>query len=91
MRYGLLAANVGSYSDPRAVVRLARTAEEAGWEALLLWDHLGFVWGPPAADPWVTLGAVAAATSRLLVGTGSRRCRGGGRRSSRTRSRRSTC
>lgn len=70
MRYGLLAANIGSYSDPRAVVRLAQEAEEAGWEALLLWDHLGFVWGPPAADPWVTLGAVAGSTSRLLVGTG---------------------
>lgn len=70
MRYGLLAANVGAYSDPRNVVRLAQTAERAGWESLLIWDHLGFVWGPPAADPWVTLAAVAASTSNLLVGTG---------------------
>ena len=69
MRYGLLAANVGAYSDPRNVVRLAQTAERAGWESLLIWDHLGFVWGPPAADPWVTLAAVAASTSNLLVGT----------------------
>ena len=45
-------------------------AEAAGWEALLLWDHLAFVWGPPAADPWVTLAAVAARTERsLLLGT----------------------
>jgi probable F420-dependent oxidoreductase len=70
MRYGLLVANVGSYSDPRKVVQLARTAESTGWESLLIWDHLGFVWGPPAADPWVTLAAVAASTSKLLVGTG---------------------
>jgi probable F420-dependent oxidoreductase len=70
MRYGLLAANLGSYSDPRNVVRLAQTAERAGWESLLLWDHLGFVWGPPASDPWVTLAAVGASTSTLLIGTG---------------------
>ena len=70
MRYGLLVANIGSYSDPHNVVRLARTAESAGWESLLIWDHLGFVWGPPASDPWVTLAAAAASTSELLIGTG---------------------
>jgi probable F420-dependent oxidoreductase len=70
MRYGVLAANLGSYSDPRSVVQLAQTAESAGWESLLIWDHLGFVWGPPASDPWVTLAAVAASTSKLLIGTG---------------------
>ena len=36
MRFGLCAANIGSYADPRNVVRLAETAEAAGWEALLL-------------------------------------------------------
>src|ERR687884_800104 len=70
MRYGLLLANIGSYSDPRHVVRVAQQAETAGWEALLIWDHLGFVWGPPAADPWVTLAAVAASTERIRIGTG---------------------
>jgi probable F420-dependent oxidoreductase len=70
MRYGLLVANIGTYADPRNVVRLAEEAERSGWESLFLWDHLGFVWGPPAADPWVTLAAVAAATGRLLIGTG---------------------
>jgi probable F420-dependent oxidoreductase len=70
MRHGLLLANVGTYSDPRNVVCVAEAAEAAGWEALLLWDHLAFVWGPPAADPWVTLGAVAASTERLRIGTG---------------------
>lgn len=69
MRHGLLVANVGTYSDPRNVVRLAEAAEGAGWDALFLWDHLAFVWGPPAADPWVTLAAVAAATERLRIGT----------------------
>ena len=69
MRYGLCVANIGSYSDARVTVRLARAAEEAGWEALFVWDHLAFVWGPPAADPWVTLAAVAQATETIRLGT----------------------
>jgi alkanesulfonate monooxygenase SsuD/methylene tetrahydromethanopterin reductase-like flavin-dependent oxidoreductase (luciferase family) len=69
MRFGLCLSNFGTYSDPRNVVRLAEQAEAAGWEALLIWDHLGFVWGPPAGDPWVMLAAVAARTERLVLGT----------------------
>ena len=70
MRSGLLIANVGTYADPRNVVRLATTAESSGWEALLIWDHLAFVWGLPASDPWITLAAVASSTSTLRIGTG---------------------
>ena len=69
MRQGLCVANIGSYADPRTVVALGQEAEAAGWEALLLWDHLGFVWGPPSADPWTTLAAVAATTERVRLGT----------------------
>jgi probable F420-dependent oxidoreductase len=69
VRYGVCLANVGTYSDPHAAVRVARAAEDAGWDALFVWDHLAFVWGPPAADPWVTLAAIAAATSKLTIGT----------------------
>ena len=70
MKFALLASNIGTYSDANAVVELARTAERAGWDAVLVWDHLGFVWSPGAADPWVTLGAVAASTDRIMLGTG---------------------
>ena len=69
MRHGLCVASTGTYSDPRNVVALAEEAEAAGWEALFYWDHLAFVWGSPSADPWVTLAAVAARTSSILVGT----------------------
>jgi probable F420-dependent oxidoreductase len=69
VRYGVCLANIGTYSDPRASVRVARVAEEAGWDAVLVWDHLAFVWGSPAADPWVVLTAVAAATERVRIGT----------------------
>jgi alkanesulfonate monooxygenase SsuD/methylene tetrahydromethanopterin reductase-like flavin-dependent oxidoreductase (luciferase family) len=70
VKFGLLVSNVGTYGDPRATVKLARAAEDAGWDAVLVWDHLGFVWNGAAADPWVTLGAVAAKTERIVVGTG---------------------
>jgi luciferase-like monooxygenase len=69
MRRGIFVSNIGTYADPGTVADLGVAAEEAGWEALLIWDHLGFVWGPPAADPWITLAAVAARTEKLIVGT----------------------
>ncbi|HVS84272.1 MAG TPA: LLM class flavin-dependent oxidoreductase [Gaiellaceae bacterium] len=70
MRFGLDLCTLGAFADPRETVRVAREAEEAGWEALLVWDHLAWAsLGAPSADPWVTLGACAAVTSRLLLGT----------------------
>jgi alkanesulfonate monooxygenase SsuD/methylene tetrahydromethanopterin reductase-like flavin-dependent oxidoreductase (luciferase family) len=69
MRYGLCAANIGSYADPRNVVRLAEVAEAAGWEALFIWDHLAWVWNGPSADPWTTLAAAGTRTKRLILGT----------------------
>lgn len=69
MRFAVCAANFGSWSDPHVVVRAARAAESAGWDGFFLWDHLAFVWGPPSADPWVLLAAVASATDGLTLGT----------------------
>ena len=68
MRYGIVTANLGEYSDPRVAVDLARVAEAAGWEAFFVWDHLGFVRGVPSGDPWLILSAVAACTTRLKLG-----------------------
>jgi alkanesulfonate monooxygenase SsuD/methylene tetrahydromethanopterin reductase-like flavin-dependent oxidoreductase (luciferase family) len=70
VKHGLLVANIGSYADPRVFVDVAQTAESAGWDAVLIWDHLAFTWGMPAADPWVSLGAAAVSTERVLLGTG---------------------
>jgi alkanesulfonate monooxygenase SsuD/methylene tetrahydromethanopterin reductase-like flavin-dependent oxidoreductase (luciferase family) len=70
MRYGLLCANIGSYSDPTFVADLAEAAENAGWDGLFIWDHLAFVWGMPTADPWVTLTVCALRTSRIVLGPG---------------------
>jgi probable F420-dependent oxidoreductase len=69
VRYGICLANIGTYSDPKVCVRVAEAAEAAGWDGVFSWDHLAFVWDAPAADPWITLSAIAAATSRVRVGT----------------------
>jgi probable F420-dependent oxidoreductase len=69
VRYGICLANIGTYSDPRIGVRLAEAAEASGWDGVFIWDHLAFVWGPPAADPWITLAAIASGTSRVRIGT----------------------
>lgn len=69
MRHGVVVSNMGPFADPRAFVRLAVAAEDAGWEGVFVWDHLGFVWNGPAGDPWILLAAAAAATDRVLLGT----------------------
>lgn len=67
MRYGIEVVPFGDYAEPGPVVELAVAAEAAGWEALCIWDHAHF-WGG-VGDPWVTLTAVAAVTTRLRLVT----------------------
>lgn len=68
MRTGV---SIPPFADPDQLVALAVVAEEAGWDGAFFWDHL--VWRPqwrlPVQDPWVLLGAVAAGTRRLRLGT----------------------
>jgi probable F420-dependent oxidoreductase len=68
VRYGICLANIGTYSDPRVGLPIAEAADEAGWDGVFIWDHLAFVWDAPSADPWITLAAIAAATSRVRIG-----------------------
>jgi alkanesulfonate monooxygenase SsuD/methylene tetrahydromethanopterin reductase-like flavin-dependent oxidoreductase (luciferase family) len=56
-------------ADPAVVARLAAEAEESGWHGLFVWDHLR--WRAPvtqAADPWITMAAIATATERVRFG-----------------------
>jgi probable F420-dependent oxidoreductase len=69
VRHAVCLANIGTLSDPRLAVRLARAAEASGWDGVFIWDHLAFVWGRPSADPWTTLAAIAASTERVRLGT----------------------
>src|SRR3954470_24348227 len=71
MRFSVNIPCFGDFADPRTVGDLARTAEEAGWDGLFVWDHLvhGFHADRPFGDPWMLLTAAALATSRLRLGT----------------------
>jgi hypothetical protein len=56
----------GELADPRVAGRLAARAKERGWDGFFVWDHIAYRAPVRAvADPWVTLAAVACATSRV--------------------------
>ncbi|RIX27753.1 LLM class flavin-dependent oxidoreductase [Amnibacterium setariae] len=68
-RRGLFLPPFDAFADPRVVAELARTAEEAGWDGVFVWDHVRY--SPPVAaiaDPWICCAAIAAATSRIRFG-----------------------
>jgi alkanesulfonate monooxygenase SsuD/methylene tetrahydromethanopterin reductase-like flavin-dependent oxidoreductase (luciferase family) len=55
-------------AEPCVVAEIAADAEAAGWDAVLVWDHLWNFTGSPFADSWVTSAAIALATERIRVG-----------------------
>ena len=67
MRFAVDIAPLGELADPTAIVRLGRAAEAAGWDGLSIWDSIGISMGGAAADPFVTLAAVASATERIRL------------------------
>lgn len=70
VRVGVDVTGFGSYADPALVADVAHAAEEAGWDALFIWDHLAWVEGIPSGDPWISLAAAATATRRIRLGLG---------------------
>ncbi|MBV8206917.1 MAG: LLM class flavin-dependent oxidoreductase [Acidobacteria bacterium] len=70
MRYAYC---INAADDFNAVVDLACEAEQAGWDGFFIPDGLAIEVpnaGPfPLFDPWVLLGAMAARTSRIRIGT----------------------
>ena len=68
MNYGLYVPNFGAFGDARLLGELARTAEQAGWDGFFIWDHIARAWGPPVADTWIALAAVALSTSTIRFG-----------------------
>src|SRR5947207_5082148 len=81
MKFGL-SYNTGVYgTDPDQMIAVARHAEQCGFESFYFPEHIalypGASLGPvtfpastPVADPLECLAFVAAATERLLLGTG---------------------
>jgi len=70
VRSALYVPPFGELADPHALVAVGRACEDAGYDGLFLWDHMWRPGGPvdDVADVWVALAAVAAATTRLVVG-----------------------
>lgn len=70
MKYGLDISAVGECGDPATMADLARLAEDSGWDGVFVEDYV-FFHDPavPVYDPWVTLAAIAVATSKLTIGT----------------------
>jgi probable F420-dependent oxidoreductase len=80
MKLGVFGLNAGSTYEPAETIRLARLAEELGFDSIWAGEHV-VVPSPrvapspmdptdPIVDPLVHLAFVAAATNRLLVATG---------------------
>ena len=68
-RRGLFVPPFDVLADPGVVADLAVGAEAAGWDGFFVWDHL--LYADPVraiADPWICCAAVAARTSRILLG-----------------------
>ncbi|GIH18630.1 LLM class flavin-dependent oxidoreductase [Rugosimonospora africana] len=71
MRYSVNVPNFGEFAAPEVFAEVARRAEEAGWDALLVWDHIVEQKDVhrEIADPWILLTAAALATRRIRLGT----------------------
>ncbi|MCU1590353.1 MAG: luciferase [Frankiales bacterium] len=69
MRSALFLPIFDELSDAAVVARIAAEAEERGWDGVFVWDHIAYREPVRAvADPWVTLTAIACATSVLRIG-----------------------
>jgi alkanesulfonate monooxygenase SsuD/methylene tetrahydromethanopterin reductase-like flavin-dependent oxidoreductase (luciferase family) len=69
VRSGLYVPLFGELANPVVVACLAAEAEEAGWDGFFVWDQVR--WRPPVldvADPWITLAAIATATTSIRLG-----------------------
>ncbi|MHA1331665.1 MAG: LLM class flavin-dependent oxidoreductase, partial [Candidatus Hodarchaeales archaeon] len=71
MKFGLYTPNYGIFGEPRLLMELAREAEENGWDAWFIFDHILVKrnFNSPMVDPWVALTAMAVKTNTLRIGT----------------------
>ena len=69
MQFGFELAPWGDLADPRELAKLAKQAEDVGWDGFFVWDAMFH--DPdylPKADCWVAMAAVASATERIKIG-----------------------
>lgn len=74
MRYAFNFPLFDHLSDERVLAKLAHEAEESGWDAVMVWDHVnlhhpGIANGGAHAEPWIALALMAQRTESVLLGT----------------------
>jgi alkanesulfonate monooxygenase SsuD/methylene tetrahydromethanopterin reductase-like flavin-dependent oxidoreductase (luciferase family) len=75
MKFGMLLPHCGEYCSPERLIEGSRKLEEWGYDSIWVRDHL--LWHPHGmegtnqtfVDAFITLAAVAGATSRITLGT----------------------
>jgi alkanesulfonate monooxygenase SsuD/methylene tetrahydromethanopterin reductase-like flavin-dependent oxidoreductase (luciferase family) len=69
MKFSISLMNFGYLGNMRDLVDVAVEAEESGWDAVFLADHVNWKDMGFHVDPWIALGLIADRTSRVLIGT----------------------
>jgi alkanesulfonate monooxygenase SsuD/methylene tetrahydromethanopterin reductase-like flavin-dependent oxidoreductase (luciferase family) len=68
LRRGVYLPPFGPFGNPQVLVDLAVRAEAVGWDGVFLWDHVVSA-AAPIADCWTSLGAMAAETRTIRIGS----------------------
>lgn len=69
MKFCLYLPPFGPFSDAIVLARLAREAEQSGWDGFFIWDHIaGERYPEKMADPWVALACIAQNTETIKIG-----------------------
>ncbi len=69
MKFSISLMNFDYLGDVNTVADLALEAEDAGWDAVFLSDHVNWIDKGFHVDPWIALGLIADRTKRVLMGT----------------------
>ena len=69
MKFCLYVPPFGPYADALTLAKLARNAEDAGWDGFFIWDHIaGERYPETIVDPWIALTAIALNTKKIRIG-----------------------
>ena len=60
---------MAGYTSPELASSVAQAAEDAGFYAILVWDHYSTPEGPESMDAWAILAYLAGRTSTIRLGT----------------------
>jgi alkanesulfonate monooxygenase SsuD/methylene tetrahydromethanopterin reductase-like flavin-dependent oxidoreductase (luciferase family) len=69
MKFSLNLMNFGYLGEVSVLADVAKEAEDFGWDAIFLWDHVNWTDMGFHVDPWIALGLIADRTSRVKIGT----------------------